>query len=78
MRSSQTVKKNFDSLVDGGTVPPPRPPLYIFQPRPLGTTEKCKETIFLSENEIFLQKNRCGRAVHAATTDFISLSSEVF
>jgi len=50
----------------------------MFQPRPLGTTETCKETIFLPENEIFLQKNRCGRAVHAAATDFISLSSEVF
>jgi len=73
MRSSQTVKKNFDSLVDGGTVPPPRPPLYMFQSRPLGTTEKCKEAIFPSENRIFLRKNRCGRAVHAAATDGISV-----
>ena len=41
-------QKVFDRLVDGGTVPPPQPPLYIFQPRPLGTTEKCKEAIFSS------------------------------
>jgi len=65
-------------MVDGGIVPPPQPPLYIFQPRLKGTTEKCKETIFLPENEIFLQKNRCGRAVHAAAPDFIFRSAEIF
>ena len=65
-------------MVDGGTFPPPQPPLYSFQPRPLGTTENCKETIFLPENGIFLTKNRCGRAVHAAATDFICLMMQIF
>ena len=74
----QTVKSLFDSLVDGGTVPPPRPPLYKFQPRPSGTTETCKETILLPGNEISLHKNRCGRAVHAAATDFLLRSVETF
>jgi len=40
--------------------------------------EICKETIFLPGNGISLHKNRCGRAVHAAATDFIFRSFEVF
>jgi len=48
----------------------------MFQPRPLGTTETCKETIFLPGNGISLQKNRCDRAVHAAAIDLISVLSE--
>ena len=48
----------------------------MIQPRPSGTTESCRETIFLSGNGISLHKNRCGRAVHAAAPDFISRSIE--
>jgi len=40
--------------------------------------EICKETIFLLENGIFRQKNRCGCAVHAAASDFIFRSIAVF
>ena len=57
--------------MDGGASSPAMTTPSMFQPRPSGTTETCKETIFLPGNEISLTKNRCGRAVHAAATDFI-------
>jgi len=72
-------KRVFDRLADGGTVPPPQPPLYRFHLKPAASgREICKETIFLPGNGISLHKNRCGRAVHAAATDFIFRSIEVF
>jgi len=37
--------------------------------------EISKETIFLSKNGIFLQKNRCGRDVQAAAPDSIGYLS---
>jgi len=55
--------------VDGGVSSPATATPYMFPPRPKGTTETCKETIFLPGNGISLQKNRSGRAVHAAATD---------
>ena len=57
--------------MDGGASSPAMTTPSMFQPRPSGTTETCKETIFLPGNGISLHKNRCGRAVHAAATDFI-------
>ena len=72
-------KKTFDRLVDGGASSPATTTPTRFYLKPMASGRKiCKETIFLPENGISLQKNRCGRAVHAAATDLILRSIEVF
>jgi len=72
-------KKIFDRLVDGGASSPATTTPTRFYLKPMASGRKiCKETIFLPGNGISLQKNRCGRAVHAAATDLILRSIEVF
>ena len=67
------------SLVDGGASSPATTTPTRFYLKPTASGRKiCKETIFLPGNGISLQKNRCGRAVHAAATDLILRSIEVF
>jgi len=72
-------KKIFDRLVDGGASSPATTTPTRFYLKPTASGRKiCKETIFLPGNGISLQKNRCGRAVHAAATDLILRSIEFF
>jgi len=71
-------KKIFNRLVDGGASSPATTTPTRFYLKPTASSKICKGTIFLPENGISLQKNRCGRAVHAAATDLILRSIEVF
>ena len=66
-------------MADGGASSPATTTPTGFHLKPaVSGREIRKETVFLPENGIFLQKNRCGRAVHAATTDWNCRSIEVF
>jgi len=72
-------KKIFDRLVDGGaSSPATTTPTRFYLKLTASGRKICKETIFLPGNGISLQKNRCGRAVHAAATDLILHSFEFF
>ena len=73
-RSPSTARSactHFRSCSSSGEVDAPVAGRLQFHSRPLGTTETCRETIFLPGNGISLQKNRCVRAVHAAANDCI-------
>ena len=67
------------NIEDRGASSPATTTPTRFYLKPTASGRKiCKETIFLPGNGISLQKNRCGRAVHAAATDLILRSIEVF
>ena len=79
IRPIQPVKKFFDRLADGGASSPATttPTRFHLNPADSGR-EICKETIFLLENGIFRQKNRCGRDVHAAAPDCTCCFKQLF